>query len=200
MARCETALALPARGHPLPLSVWHNVPARLLQFSSPVWWLQVSGSLEDLDLTSFARHKFHFLFTRSVYRPPLPHARAAYPVFEQPVLSLPTAGSVVEACGPFPPVASPPRSTPGSGGASQPPNIGWPREMASHHILHMGADAAKEEGRGESTVFFSQFPKASEPPGGGWLRLCNLRDKQVVTVRRKPAGLTWRAGAAGDPW
>lgn len=54
----------------------------------------------------------------------------------------------MEVCGPFPPVVFPPGSTAGPGGASQPPSVGLPREMASHLILHVEVEAAKE-GLGE---------------------------------------------------
>lgn len=67
----------------------------------------------------------------------------------------------------------------------------------SPHIAHGRRGGAGRRGRVQNSSTASQ--KLYSPQEEGDLG-SNPTDKQVVTVRRKPAGLTWKAGAGGDPW
>lgn len=100
-----------------------------------------------------------------------------------------SSGSGVEDCGPFPPAAFPP------GISASKCWVAKGDEGPSPHLVNEGSVRQGEAGRSDTTGQFLPFPKVLQFLGKGWFRLCNLRHKHVVTIRRKPAGLIcwWRS-------
>lgn len=100
----------------------------------------------------------------------------------------PAVGSGVEHCGPFPPAAFPPGISASKCWVAKGDDGPLP------HLVNESSVRQGEAGRSDATGLFLPFPKVLQSLGEGWFRLCNQRHKQVVTIRRKPAGLIcwWR--------
>lgn len=100
-----------------------------------------------------------------------------------------SSGSAVEDCGPFPPAAFPPRISASKCWVAK------GDEGPSPHLVNEGSVRQGEAGRSDTTGQFLPFPKVLQFLGKAWFRLCNLRHKHVVTIRRKPGGLIcwWRS-------
>lgn len=89
----------------------------------------------------------------------------------------------MEHCGPFPPAAFPPGISASKCWVAEGDDGPLP------HLVNESSVRQGEAGRSDATGLFLPFPKVLQSLGKGWFRLCNQRHKQVVTIRRKPAGL-----------